>query len=93
MRTVIRETLADLDDETAEIVLTSTGWAALIASCGFPAGGVGNATARPRISLLRSGQLSLIITDDVIAGGLNRNGLRTGTAIAGHGSDVAQIEL
>jgi DNA invertase Pin-like site-specific DNA recombinase len=78
VRTVIHEAVADLDDATAEIVLTLH-W-------------VGGAHTEHRLPRRRRGQrnstpadiieavraLALIAKDDVIAGVLNRNGLKTG---------------
>lgn len=78
VRTVIDEAIADLDDATAEIVLTIR-W-------------VGGAHTEHRLPRRRRGQrdatpdsivgavraLALIAKDDVIAGVLNRNGLKTG---------------
>lgn len=78
VRTVIDEAVADLDDATAEIVLTIH-W-------------VGGAHTEHRLPRRRRGQrnstppsiveavraLALIAKDDVIAGILNRNGLKTG---------------
>ena len=78
VRTVIREAIADLDDETAEIVITIH-W-------------MGGAHTEHRLPRRRRGQrnstsaeiveavskLALTAKDDVIAGILNRNGLKTG---------------
>jgi DNA invertase Pin-like site-specific DNA recombinase len=78
VRTVIEEAIADLDDAAAEIVITIH-W-------------VGGAHTEHRLPRRRRGQrnstsgsivqavraLVLIAKDDVIAGILNRNGLRTG---------------
>lgn len=78
VRTLLHEAIADLDDETAEIVLTLH-W-------------VGGAHTEHRLPRRRRGQrnstpadvveavrmLALIARDDVIAGVLNRNGLKTG---------------
>jgi DNA invertase Pin-like site-specific DNA recombinase len=78
VRTVIQEAVADLDDATAEIVLTIH-W-------------IGGAHTEHRLPRRRRGQrnstpdniveavraLALIAKDDVIAGVLNRNGLKTG---------------
>lgn len=78
VRTLIHETIADVDDAAAEIVLTIH-W-------------VGGAHTEHRLPRRRRGQrnstpdgiveavrtLALIAKDDVIAGVLNRNGLRTG---------------
>jgi hypothetical protein len=78
VRTVIHEAIADLDETTREIVLTIH-W-------------VGGAHTEHRLPRRRRGQrnstpdnvveavraLALIAKDDVIAGVLNRNGLKTG---------------
>jgi DNA invertase Pin-like site-specific DNA recombinase len=78
VRTVIREAIADLDDETAEIVVIIH-W-------------IGGAHTEHRLPRRRRGQrnctttniieavrkLALIAKDDIIASILNRNGLKTG---------------
>lgn len=78
VRTVIRETLADLDDETAEIVLTIHWMGGAHTELRLPRRrrGQRNSTSSDIVTAVR--QLSLIITDNVIAGVLNRNGLKTG---------------
>lgn len=78
VRTVIHEALADLDDETAEIVLTIHWMGGAHTELRLPRRrrGQRNSTSSDIVMAVR--QLSLIIKDDVIAGVLNRNGLRTG---------------
>lgn len=78
VRTVIREALADLDDETAEIVVTIHWMGGAHSELRLPRRrrGQRNSTSSDIVTAVR--QLSLIITDDVIAGVLNRNGFRTG---------------
>ena len=78
VRTVIREVLADLDEETAEIVLTVHWMGGAHTELRLPRRrrGQRNSTSSDIVTAVR--QLSLISKDDVIAGVLNRNGLRTG---------------
>jgi DNA invertase Pin-like site-specific DNA recombinase len=78
VRTVIREALADLDDATAEIVLTIHWIGGAHTELRLPRRrrGQRNSTSSDIVTAVR--QLSLILKDDVIAGVLNRNGLRTG---------------
>jgi DNA invertase Pin-like site-specific DNA recombinase len=78
VRTVIREALADLDDATAAIVLTIHWIGGAHTELRLPRRrrGQRNSTSSDIVTAVR--QLSLILKDDVIAGVLNRNGLRTG---------------
>jgi hypothetical protein len=78
VRTVIREVLADLDEETAEIVLTVHWMGGAHTELRLPRRrrGQRNSTSSDIVTAVR--QLSLISKDNVIAGVLNRNGLRTG---------------
>lgn len=80
VRTVIREVLADLDDETAEIVLTIHWMGGAHTELRLPRRrrGQRNSTSSDVVTAVR--HLALIIKDDVIAGVLNRNGLRTGNS-------------
>jgi hypothetical protein len=91
VRTVIHEAIADLDDETAEIVIIIH-W-------------VGGAHTEHRLPRRRRGQrnstpasiveavraLALIAKDDVIAGILNRNGLETGNGNRWTGERVTSM--
>ncbi len=75
---LIHEALADLDDLTAEIVLTLHGVGGAHTEHRLPRRrrGQRNATHADVVEAVRS--LALIARDDVIAGVLNRNGLKTG---------------
>jgi hypothetical protein len=78
VRTVIQEALADLDDITAEIVLTIHWVGGIHTEHRLPRRrrGQRNSTSADIIEAVRA--LALITRDDVIAGILNRNGLKTG---------------
>jgi DNA invertase Pin-like site-specific DNA recombinase len=78
VRTLIQEALADLDDTTSEIVLTLHWIGGAHTEHRLPRRrrGQRNCTSADVIEAIRS--LSLIALDDVIAGVLNRNGLKTG---------------
>ncbi len=78
VRTLIHEALADLDDLTAEIVLTLHWVGGAHTEHRLPRRrrGQRNATPDALVEAVRS--LALIARDDVIAGVLNRNGLKTG---------------
>jgi hypothetical protein len=78
VRTVIHEAVADLDDDTAEIVLTIHWVGGAHTEHRLPRRrrGQRNSTSTDIIEAVRT--LALIARDDVIAGILNRNGLRTG---------------
>ena len=78
VRTLIHEALGDLDDNTSEIVLTLHWVGGAHTEHRLPRRrrGQRNSTSASVIEAIRS--LSLIARDDVIAGVLNRNGLRTG---------------
>ena len=78
VRTVIREALADLDDATAEIVLTIHWIGGAHTELRLPRRRRGQRTSTSSDIVTAVRQLSLILKDDVIAGVLNRNGLRTG---------------
>ncbi|CAN5597465.1 recombinase family protein [soil metagenome] len=78
VRTLIHEVVADIDDDASEIVLL-VHWAGGIHSeLRLPKRrrGQRNATSTDILAAVR--QLVLIASDDLIAGILNRNGLRTG---------------
>ncbi|MDB5377093.1 MAG: hypothetical protein JWR00_1539 [Rubritepida sp.] len=78
MRTVIHEAIADVDDATAEIVLTTHWVGGAHTEHRLPRrrGGQRNSTPGGIVEAVRA--LVLIAKDDVIAGILNRNGLKTG---------------
>ena len=78
VRTLIHEALGDLDDNTSEIVLTLHWVGGAHTEHRLPRRrrGQRNSTSASVIEAIR--RLSLIARDDVIAGVLNRNGLRTG---------------
>ncbi len=78
VRTVIHEAVADLDDATAEIVLTIHWVGGAHTEHRLPRRrrGQRNSTSADIVAAVRT--LALIARDDVIAGILNRNGLRTG---------------
>lgn len=78
VRTVIEEAIADLDDATAEIVLTIHWVGGAHTEHRLPRRrrGQRNSTSASIVQAVRA--LVLIAKDDVIAGILNRNGLRTG---------------
>ena len=78
VRTVIREVVADLDNETSEIVLLVHWAGGAHTEIRLPKRrrGQRNATSPDIVEAVR--QLAQIVSDDVIAGFLNRNGLVTG---------------
>jgi hypothetical protein len=78
VRTVIHEALADLDDATSEIVLTIHWAGGIHTQHRLPRRrrGQRNSTSADIVKAVRT--LALIARDDVIAGTLNRNGLKTG---------------
>ena len=78
VRTVIKEVVADIDPEAAEIVLVVHWIGGVHSEMRLPRRrrGQRNSTAADVIAAVR--QLVLIANDDVIAGILNRNGLVTG---------------
>ena len=78
VRTVIREAIADLDDQTAEIVVTIHWMGGAHTEHRLPRRrrGQRNSTSADIIDAVR--MLALVAKDDVIAGILNRNGIQTG---------------
>lgn len=78
MRTVIKEVVADIDPEAAEIVIVVHWIGGVHSEMRLPTRrrGQRNSTAADVIAAVR--QLVLTANDDVIAGILNRNGLVTG---------------
>ena len=78
VRTLIHEAVADLDDETAEIVLTLHWVGGAHTEHRLPRRRRGQRTSTPADVVEAVRTLALIARDDVIAGVLNRNGLKTG---------------
>ena len=78
VRTLIHEAIADLDDGTAEIVLTLHWVGGAHTEHRLPRRRRGQRTSTPADVVAAVRTLALITRDDVIAGVLNRNGLRTG---------------
>jgi hypothetical protein len=78
VRTLIHEAVADLDDSTAEIVLTLHWVGGTHTEHRLPRRRRGQRTSTPANVVDAVRTLALIARDDVIAGFLNRNGLKTG---------------
>ncbi len=78
VRTVIREAIADLDDATSEIVITIHWVGGVHTEHRLPRRRRGQRNSTPANIIEAVSQLALIAKDDVIAGLLNRNGIRTG---------------
>jgi DNA invertase Pin-like site-specific DNA recombinase len=78
VRAVVREVVADLDEPAGEVVLLVHWTGGIHTELRLPRRrrGQRNSTSPDTIAAVR--QLVLIASDDVIAGMLNRNGLRTG---------------
>ena len=78
VRTIIHEVVADIDDAAAEIVLVVHWVGGVHSEMRLPKRrrGQRNSTSADVITAVR--QLVLIANDDLIAGILNRNGLKTG---------------
>jgi DNA invertase Pin-like site-specific DNA recombinase len=78
VRTVIQEVIADLDQEAAEIVLIVHWMGGIHSEIRLPRRrrGQRSSTSADIVAAVR--QLVLIANDNLIAGTLNRNGLRTG---------------
>jgi DNA invertase Pin-like site-specific DNA recombinase len=78
VRTLIREVIADIDDEAAEVVLVIHWMGGVHTDLHLPRRRKGqrNSTSSDIITAVR--HLVLIANDDLIAGTLNRNGLITG---------------
>jgi DNA invertase Pin-like site-specific DNA recombinase len=88
VRTIIHEVVADIDDAAAEIVLVVHWIGGVHSEMRLPKRrrGQRNSTSADVITAVR--QLVLIANDDLIAGILNRNGLKTGK-----GHDVLEKAL
>ena len=78
VRTVIHEAVADLDEATAEIVLTIHWAGGAHTEHRMPRRRRGQRNSTPADIVEAVRALALIAKDDVIAGVLNRNGLKTG---------------
>ena len=78
VRTLVHEALADIDDGAAEIVLTLHWVGGANTEHRLPRRRRGQRTSTPADPVQAVRSLALIARDDVIAGVLNRNGLKTG---------------
>jgi DNA invertase Pin-like site-specific DNA recombinase len=78
VRTLIHEAIADLDEERSEIVLTLHWVGGAHTEHRLPRRRRGQRTSTPADVVEAVRTLALIARDDVIAGVLNRNGLKTG---------------
>jgi DNA invertase Pin-like site-specific DNA recombinase len=78
VRTLIQEVVADIDDATAEIVLTVHWIGGTHSEMRLPKRRRGQRNSTSADIVLAVRQLVLIAKDDLIAGILNRNGLQTG---------------
>ncbi|WP_226945932.1 hypothetical protein [Roseomonas sp. FDAARGOS_362] len=78
VRTVIHEAIADLDDHTAEIVIQIHWAGGAHTELRLPRRRRGQRNSTPADTVEAVRGLALIMKDDIIAGILNRNGLRTG---------------
>jgi DNA invertase Pin-like site-specific DNA recombinase len=78
VRTLIHEAVADIDDGAAEIVLTLHWVGGVHTQYRLPRRRRGQRTSTPADIVQAVRSLALIARDDVIAGVLNRNGLKTG---------------
>lgn len=78
VRTVIREVIADLDVDTAEIVLLIHWMGGAHTELRLPRRRRGQRNSTSPDIIAAVGRLVLIASDDLIAGILNRNGLTTG---------------
>ena len=78
VRTLVHEAVADIDDGAAEIVLTLHWVGGAHTEHRLPRRRRGQRTSTPTDTVQAVRSLALITRDDVIAGVLNRNGLKTG---------------
>lgn len=78
VRTLVHEAVADLDEEAAEIVLTLHWVGGAHTEHRLPRRRRGQRTSTPADVVEAVRTLALVARDDVIAGVLNRNNLRTG---------------
>jgi DNA invertase Pin-like site-specific DNA recombinase len=77
-RTLIHEIVADIDDQAAEVILVVHWIGGLHSEIRLPRRRRGQRNSTPADIIDAVRQLVLILSDDVIAGFLNRNGLVTG---------------
>jgi DNA invertase Pin-like site-specific DNA recombinase len=78
VRTLIHEIVADIDDQAAEIILVVHWIGGLHSEIRLPRRRRGQRNSTPADIVDAVRQLVLILSDDVVAGFLNRNGLVTG---------------
>jgi len=78
VRTLIHEIVADIDDQAAEVILVVHWIGGLHSEIRLPRRRRGQRNSTPADIIDAVRQLVLILSDDVIAGFLNRNGLVTG---------------
>ncbi|MDE2501009.1 MAG: recombinase family protein [Alphaproteobacteria bacterium] len=78
VRTVIHEVIADIDDTAAEIVLLVHWVGGVHSEIRLPRRRRGQRNATPDDVIAAVRQLALLANDDIIAGVLNRNGIKTG---------------
>ena len=78
VRTLIHEIIADIDDQAAEVILIVHWIGGLHSEIRLPRRRRGQRNSTPADIIDAVRQLVLILSDDVIAGFLNRNGLVTG---------------
>jgi hypothetical protein len=78
VRTVIKEAIADLNDATSEIVITIHWVGGVHTEHRVPRRRRGQRNSTPANIIEAVNQLALVAKDDVIAGLLNRNGIKTG---------------
>jgi hypothetical protein len=78
VRTVIQEVIADIDQETAEIVLIMHWMGGVHSEIRLPRRRRGQRSSTSADIIVTVRQLAMIANDNLIAGILNRNGLRTG---------------
>ena len=86
MRTLVHEAVADIDNSAAEMVLTLHWVVTAQTEHRLPRRRRGQRTSTPADIVETVRSLALISRDDVIAGMLNRNGLKTGYGNAGRES-------
>jgi hypothetical protein len=78
VRTLIHEVMADIDDAASEIVIAVHWSGGVHSEIRLPKRRRGQRNSTPADVLAAVRELSLIASDDLIAGLLNRNGLKTG---------------
>lgn len=78
VRTLIQDVIADIDTEASEVVLTVHWKGGTHTELRVPRRRRGNAASTPKETVKAVRTLARLCPDDMIAGLLNRNGLRTG---------------